>query len=122
MDVPEISDYIIVGGGLTGCALATRLVGLLDPSCSILLLEAVSDPSSNPSTTTPMEGFALQDSELDWEYATAPVPSTTNCVITFPAGKALGGGSVLNYGGWARVMQAITMHGLELWEITVGAK
>jgi choline dehydrogenase-like flavoprotein len=102
MEIPAESDYIIVGGGLTGCALATRLAQLLGPSSSILLLEAGPDPSSNPNTTTPMEGFALQGSELDWAYATAPIPTTANRVITFPAGKTLGGGSVLNYGGWAR--------------------
>lgn len=102
MELPETSDYIIVGGGLTGCALATRLAELFGPSCSILLLEAGPDPNSNPNTTTPMEGFALQGSELDWAYATTPISTTENRIITFPAGKTLGGGSVLNYGGWAR--------------------
>jgi choline dehydrogenase-like flavoprotein len=102
MEIPTISDYIIVGGGLTGCALATRLAELLDPSLSILLLEAGPDPSSNPHTTSPMAGFALQGSELDWSYPTTTIPTINSRVLTLAAGKTLGGGSVLNYGGWAR--------------------
>lgn len=95
-------DYIIVGGGLTGCALASRLAERLGQSTSILLLEAGPDPSANPNTTTPMEGFALAGSELDWAYKTSPNPTTANRVFTLTAGKTLGGGSVLNYGGWMR--------------------
>jgi choline dehydrogenase-like flavoprotein len=103
MEVPTTADYIVVGGGLTGCALATRLSELHnDPSLSILLLEAGRDPRSNPNTTSPMAGFALQGSELDWSYPTAAIPTTANRVLTLAAGKTLGGGSVLNYGGWAR--------------------
>ncbi|QSZ32966.1 hypothetical protein DSL72_002549 [Monilinia vaccinii-corymbosi] len=49
-----------------------------------------------------MAGFALQGSELDWAYSTVPNPNTGNRIITLPADKTLGGGSVLNYGGWAR--------------------
>jgi choline dehydrogenase-like flavoprotein len=95
MDTLTEADYIIVGGGLTGCALASRLAKLLSPQ-SILLLEAGPHPSSNPYTTTPLGGFALQGSELDWAYPTAPIPSTSNRVITLAAGKTLGGGSVLS--------------------------
>ncbi|CAG8961905.1 hypothetical protein HYFRA_00013705 [Hymenoscyphus fraxineus] len=96
------ADYIIVGGGLTGCALATRLAQRLDSSVSILILEAGPDPTSNPNTTTPMQGLELQGSELDWAYPTAPTPSTANRVYNLTSGKTLGGGSILNYGGWAR--------------------
>jgi choline dehydrogenase-like flavoprotein len=102
MEILTEVDYIIVGGDLTGRALASRLAKLLGPSVSTLLLGAGPNPSSYPNTTTLMEGFALQGSELDWAYSTAPIPTTENRVITFPAGKSLGGGSVLEYGRWAR--------------------
>jgi choline dehydrogenase-like flavoprotein len=95
MEVPIEADYVVVGGGLTGCALASRLAKLLSQQ-SILLLEAGSHPGSNPYTTTPMAGFALQGSELDWAYPTAPIPTTSNRVITLAAAKTLGGGSVLS--------------------------
>jgi len=96
MPLPAEVDYIIVGGGLTGSALASRLSKLLGSKSSILILEAGPDPTSNPYTTTPMAGFALQGSELDWSYVTAPIPSTSERVITLAAGKTLGGGSVLS--------------------------
>ncbi|APA10650.1 hypothetical protein SS1G_12508 [Sclerotinia sclerotiorum 1980 UF-70] len=99
---PYRSDYIIVGGGLTGCALASRLAERLGPSSSILILEAGVDPTSNPNSTSLGGGFALPGSELDWAYKTAPNPALGNRVITLVAGKTLGGGSVLNYSGWAR--------------------
>lgn len=98
------ADYVVVGGGLTGCALAARLAELLrdGPPVSILILEAGPDPDTNPNVTTPMAGFALQGSELDWAYTTTPASSLANRVLTLTSGRTLGGGSVLNYGGWAR--------------------
>lgn len=95
MELPTEVDYIVVGGGLTWCALASRLAKLL-PQKSILLLEAGPDPNSNPLTITPMAGLALQGSGLDWSYTTEPIPSVSNRIITLAAGKALGGGSVLS--------------------------
>ncbi|CAD6456580.1 523bad2d-82f2-447d-83ee-838763d562f7 [Sclerotinia trifoliorum] len=102
MEVPTESAYIIVGGGLTGCALAGRLAERLGPSSSILILEAGVDFTSNRNSTSLGGGFTLPGSELDWAYKTAPNPALDNRVITLVAGKTLGGGSVLNYGGWAR--------------------
>jgi len=58
-------DYIIAGGGFTGCALASRL-HQRDNSLEILIIEAGVDPSDNPSTTTPAGAFALIGSDLDW--------------------------------------------------------
>ncbi|KAB8297738.1 hypothetical protein EYC80_001540 [Monilinia laxa] len=102
MEVPTEADYIIVGGGLTGCALAGRLAERLGPSSSIFILEAGVDPTSNPNSTSLGGGFALAGSELDWAYKTAPNSALGKRVVTLVAGKTLGGGSVLNYGGWAR--------------------
>ena len=95
------ADYIIVGGGLTGCALASRLKQG-DTSLDILLVEAGPDSSNDPRVTSPMGGFALSHSELDWSYETAPQPHTNGRRHYSAAGKTLGGGSVLNYGGWSR--------------------
>ncbi|ATZ52510.1 hypothetical protein BCIN_08g02090 [Botrytis cinerea B05.10] len=102
MQIPIEVDYIIVGGGLTGCALASHLSKRLGPSASILVLEAGPDPTSNPNSASLGGGFALAGSELDWSYKTTPISSISNRVITLNAGKTLGGSSILNYGGWAR--------------------
>ena len=94
------ADYIVVGGGLTGCALASRL-HQIDPALGILILEAGSDPTNNPNTTTFAGGFKL-GSTLDWCFTTTSQANTNNRVYLPRAGKTLGGSSVINYGGWAR--------------------
>ena len=95
------ADYVIVGGGLVGCVIASRLK-LNDPSKTVIILEAGSNPESKHDIVTPMGGFALQGSELDWQYHTKPVKETQDRTHTLTAGKTLGGGSILNYGGWSR--------------------
>ena len=60
------ADYIVVGGGLAGCVIASRLKQK-DPSLSIIVLEAGPNPKGQHDVTTPMGGFALQGSELDWQ-------------------------------------------------------
>ncbi|PQE23315.1 glucose dehydrogenase protein [Rutstroemia sp. NJR-2017a WRK4] len=102
MSIPTEADYIIIGGGLTGSAFTSRLAERLGSSASILILEAGPDPRDNPNATSLGGGFALAGSDLDWAYKTAPIPSLDNRSITLTAGKTLGGGSILNYGGWSR--------------------
>ncbi|KAI1206797.1 GMC oxidoreductase [Annulohypoxylon truncatum] len=94
-------DYVIVGGGLSGCALASRLRSS-KPDSSILVVEAGPDPAPEHDVVTPLGGFALQGSALDWQFPTAATPSTAGRTHTLTAGKTLGGGSMLNYGGWSR--------------------
>lgn len=93
-------DYIIVGGGLVGCALATRLAQ--DPTTKVLLLEAGPDATGDPRTTNLFKGFALTKSELDWQYNTVAQGQLNDREVGNLAGKCLGGGSILNYGGWFR--------------------
>ncbi|BCS24209.1 GMC family oxidoreductase [Aspergillus puulaauensis] len=109
------ADYIIVGGGLTGCVVASRLKQR-DPSLDILVLEAGPDPSNNPNVKTFPGLFSLLDSDLDWSYATTPQANTANREHTVHAGKALGGGSTINFGGWSRG----DSRDYDLWATTVG--
>lgn len=89
------SDYIIIGGGIGGCVVASRLRQKY-PHASILLIEAGPDVSKHPmivnATPTPM----LQHSELDWDYRTVPQKYLGNKICFGAAGKALGGGSAIN--------------------------
>lgn len=94
-------DYIIVGGGLTGCVVASRLKQR-NPSLDILIFEAGIDPSNNPDIQSVHGLFSLLGSDLDWTYTTEPQPKTGNRVHEVHAGKALGGGSVINFGCWSR--------------------
>ncbi|KAI4281853.1 MAG: hypothetical protein L6R35_005545, partial [Caloplaca aegaea] len=100
MNVTE-ADFIVVGGGLTGCVIASRLAQN-NPALHVLLLEAGVDASNNPLTKDVGGAFALAGTDLDYCYKTTPQYNTEQRVHTITAGKVLGGGSILNYGGWAR--------------------
>ncbi len=103
-------DYIIVGAGSAGCALAYRLS--TEASCKVLLLEA-GPGDSNPMIHIPL-GFAflLKDTKHNWCYETEPEPHMNDRKIAWPRGKVLGGTSSINgmvyirgqredYDGWA---------------------
>ncbi|KAF2686083.1 GMC oxidoreductase [Lentithecium fluviatile CBS 122367] len=96
-----MADVIIVGGGTAGCVIASRL-HQRKPSLSITLLEAGPDPKNHAHVKNPAEAALLHFSDLDWKYFTAPQKHLDgkpryNCAI-----KGLGGGTVINTGGWIR--------------------
>ncbi|KAG4220329.1 hypothetical protein PC116_g31192, partial [Phytophthora cactorum] len=68
----------------------------------IILLEAGSDATNDPAAQFFLSGLSLQGGELDYAYPSEPVPTTANRVHNLSAGKALGGGTVINFGGWLR--------------------
>ncbi|KAL4939929.1 hypothetical protein BDV06DRAFT_197812 [Aspergillus oleicola] len=94
-------DYIIVGGGLTGCALAGRLA-TKDESLRILIIEAGPNVVDHPLTSTPLACFAAHHSDLDWDYTTVPQKHLNSRECYNSAGRALGGGTAVNYGTWTR--------------------
>ncbi|KAJ8060589.1 hypothetical protein OCU04_010900 [Sclerotinia nivalis] len=89
--------YIIIGGGIAGSVLASRLHEK-HPNVPILLIEAGPDVSENPLVTNSANGPFLVGSELDWAYSTVPQRYLNNRVLPNNAGKALGGASAINAG------------------------
>lgn len=61
-------DYIIVGGGLTGLALAGRLVE--DPLTTVLVIEAGKDNRTSPLVQDIYTFGQAYGGELDWYYPT----------------------------------------------------
>ena len=57
---------------------------------------------NNPLTRNVQGVFALASSELDHDYKSTPQRHTDDRIHNLIAGKVLGGGSILNYGYWAR--------------------
>ncbi|OBS24679.1 hypothetical protein FPOA_05219 [Fusarium poae] len=92
-------DYIIVGGGLSGCVLASR-IREYDEHSTILLIEAGKDTRGRPEVQD-MQILNL-GGELDWQYESEPVAGLGGRRVSLNAGKGLGGGSAINSGGWTR--------------------
>ena len=84
-------DYIIVGGGLSGCVLAARLHEA-HPSLSIALFEAGPDDSHNPAVLSPVLYPTLHGTPLHYNYESTPQ-------------STIGGRKVPNAGGRIRKSQ-----------------
>jgi choline dehydrogenase-like flavoprotein len=86
-------DYVVVGAGSAGCAVAGRLSE--DPSVRVLLLEAGGSDRS-PNIKIPA-AFAKQfKTKLDWDHATGPEPHLAGRTLYVPRGRSLGGSSSMN--------------------------
>lgn len=86
-------DYIVVGAGSAGAALAARLTE--DAGTQVLLLEA--GKASHPYTRFPISfGLLLDNPAANWRYRSEPEPGTKNRAIPVPRGKVLGGSSAIN--------------------------
>ncbi len=91
---PPAADYIVLGAGSAGCALAARLSE--DPSVRVLLLEAGAR-DRNPWLHIPLGyGKTMFHPTLSWNLETEPEPALDNRRIPWPRGRVLGGSSAIN--------------------------
>jgi len=86
-------DYIIVGAGSAGCALANRLTE--DPNVSVLLLEA-GGPDKKQEIQIPAAFPKLFKTECDWAYETEDLEHMNSRRMFWPRGRVLGGSSSIN--------------------------
>src|SRR5215813_9358975 len=92
-------DYIIVGAGSAGGALAARLTE--NPATKVLLLEA--GAASHPYSRMPLSfGLLIDNPAANWCYQSEPEPNAANRTIPVPRGKLLGGSSSINGLVWVR--------------------
>lgn len=94
MAAPNGWDYIIVGGGLAGCALASRLHEYL-PAARILVLEAGPDVGGRKDILH-FQSFNFIGGEFDWNYKTTPQKAYGGRQVDLVSGRVLGGGSTVN--------------------------
>ncbi|GIY71403.1 glucose dehydrogenase [Caerostris extrusa] len=95
-EIKDAYDYIIVGGGSAGSVVASRLA---EKHCvNVLLLEAGKSPPKVTDIPTVARSFIQSD--IDWNYSTAPQEHTgaglINRSVAWPSGKAIGGSGVIN--------------------------
>ncbi len=87
-------DFIVIGAGSAGCAIANRLSE--NPQHKVLLLEA------GPNDKHPMVHMpggaaeVLKSNKMNWQMYTVPQKALNNRRIYVPRGKLLGGSSSLN--------------------------
>lgn len=103
-------DFLVVGGGPAGLAVATRLseradlvVGVLEAGLAAFGDDKVEVPG--------LAGTGL-DTELDWKFRTLPQAGLGGRAIPWGRGKVLGGSSALNYMTWNRASR----HDYDEWE------
>ncbi|KAF2760377.1 alcohol oxidase [Pseudovirgaria hyperparasitica] len=98
-------DFIIVGGGTAGLAVASRLNQRLPHQCT-LIIEAGPDAASEPRINIPGYRGSTIGTVYDWNFTVTPQPGLNDRAIAHPRGKVLGGSSALNLMTWDRASVA----------------
>jgi len=87
-------DFVVVGAGSAGCALANRLSA--DPRHKVALIEAGGKDRS-PWIHIPVGYFkTIKNPALNWMYTTQSDPGLNGRALNWPRGKTLGGSSSIN--------------------------
>ncbi|KAI5860686.1 putative choline dehydrogenase [Durotheca rogersii] len=94
-------DYLVIGGGTAGLALASRLAQ--DEGIKVGVLEAGNYHQGNPLIDIPGHfGSLVGNDEFDWKFETVPQEGLGGRKLPWPRGKVLGGTSALNFLVWNR--------------------
>jgi choline dehydrogenase len=92
-------DFIVIGAGSAGCAVAGRLAG--ESGARVLLVEA-GGSDRRLTIKVPLLAPMQYGTSLDWAYETEPEPGCADRRIAQPRGRVLGGCSAMNGMFWVR--------------------
>ncbi|KAL9059121.1 MAG: hypothetical protein Q9162_001339 [Coniocarpon cinnabarinum] len=112
-------DYVIVGGGTAGLAMANRLSA---NGSTVAVVEAGSfyELDNGNRTAVPARSLAgtgnnpapySVNPKIDWMQRTEPQPALNGLEALYPSGKTLGGSSARNY----EVYQRGTVESYQMW-------
>ena len=111
-------DYIIVGGGTGGLAMAARLAQDASNSVAVIeagdLYEVLDLPfGSIPGADVVFCGSSIVDNQplVDWSFVTQPQAGANNREVHYARGKCLGGSSARNF----MIYQRPTIESLQEW-------
>lgn len=107
-------DYIIAGGGLCGCVVASRLKQAF-PDLAIALIETGPDSRNVEAIASPGNAWMITP-DFYHNCETVPQKNANDRRVPLKTGRALGGGSAVNYGGWTRGDRS----GFDEWASLVG--
>ncbi|KAJ5345131.1 Glucose-methanol-choline oxidoreductase [Penicillium brevicompactum] len=111
-------DYVVVGGGTGGSALATRLaqnnlkVALIEAGGHYELESLAEVPAAD---VLPVGSDPNAKSPEDWGFVTRDQPGANGRAIHYARGKCLGGSSALNF----MIYQRPTRESMEQWATSV---
>ncbi|KAL4867928.1 hypothetical protein BDV12DRAFT_170570 [Aspergillus spectabilis] len=119
-------DYVVIGGGTSGLAIAARLAE--DPDVSVAVIEAGGYYEVDSGQVSIVPGLAPaantgtdpSDDNLliDWNFDTQPLTEANDRVLRYARGKTLGGSSARHY----MVYQRGTQGTYDGWAETTGDK
>jgi choline dehydrogenase len=92
-------DFIVVGAGSAGCAVAGRLA--TESSARVLLIEA-GGSDRRFTIRVPLLAAMQYGTSLDWAYQTEPESGCADRRIAQPRGRVLGGCSAMNGMFWVK--------------------
>ena len=87
------ADFVIIGAGSAGCAMAYRLA---EAGASVLVVEH-GGTDAGPFIQMPAAlSYPMNMKRYDWGYQSEPEPHLNNRRLAVPRGKVIGGSSSIN--------------------------
>jgi choline dehydrogenase len=93
-------DYVIVGGGLTGLTVASRLSE--NPSIKVLVIEGGQDNHNDPRVYDVRTYGQAFESDLDYNMTSTPISWRNGTRLPMAAGRSLGGSGSINGASWTK--------------------